>query len=225
MRLSELRRSLRTFGVVRTAADVLLRAINKVFLLHLAQAVVLERVTPGFPLEHRLHHFAQLDEATLRRCVSDPAYELTDEFIRAALARGDECYGLLFGDVLAAYAWYTRAPTSVGLPDLALHFSARFVHVYKGLTHPAHRGQRLHALGMAHALAHYRTSGARGLITYVDLTSYAAARSLRRVGYSGFGTLLIIRAFGRYFLGASRGCRRYQVELVSSNGATCASSG
>ena len=211
MRISELRRSFASFGAVRTLADLALRIINRVVLLHLVKAVALEGRSDRFGSCDDCdpdYRFCRLDEETLRRFTSDPGCELSEGFLRDAFARGDACYGFLRGAELAAYSWYTRRPTLVGLPGVELRFSDRWVHIYKGLTHPAHRGRRLHGRGMTKALALQLAGGARGLISYVDVTSWAARRSLQRAGYVAFGSVVVVRLFGRYLLWASPGCRR-----------------
>src|SRR5207245_9056607 len=103
-----------------------------------------------------------LGAETLRRLGRYPANELPGSFLDEALARGDECYGFLAGETLAAYGWYSRMPTPLELPGLELHFNREYVYMYKGFTHPAHRGRRLHAIGMTRALQHYLASGLRG---------------------------------------------------------------
>jgi len=191
-------------------------------LLHLVQAVALEGESRRFALCERCdpgYRFGRLDEATLRRFTGDPGYELSDAFLREAFARGDACFGFLRGDELAAYSWYTRRPTLVGLPGVELRFSDRWVHIYKGLTHPAHRGRRLHGRGMTLALALQLEAGARGLISYVDLTSWAARRSLERAGYVAFGSVIVVGLFGRYWLWASPGCRQHEFRLALAGSA------
>jgi hypothetical protein len=220
MRVEDIRRSLKHLGPWQTFADLVLRAVNRVVLLHLVKAVLIEQFNPRFTFSDPRYRFGALDEQTLLRFTGDPGYELTAPFLRQAFARGDECYGFLEGDELAAYAWYTRLPTLVGLPGVELHFSDRWVHIYKGLTHPAHRGRRLHGIGMAKTLAIQRERGAQGLVSYVDLTSFAARRSLRRAGYTDFGSTVILRLFGRYLLWASPGCRRCSFRFECQQGAT-----
>ena len=216
MRLHDVTESLARFGLLRTLADLGLRAINRAVLFHVILAIALERASPeleaGEPLDPD-YRFGPLDEPTLLRFIGDPGYELTAPFLRDAFARGDECFGFMRGGELASYAWYTRLPTPVGLPGVALRFGPGWVHIYKGLTHPAHRGRRLHGRGMAQALALHLARGARGLVTYVDLTSFGARRSVARVGFTTFGALVLTRLFARYRVWTSPECTRRGFQL------------
>jgi hypothetical protein len=222
MTLTDVRRQLLHFGFARTFADLAFRAVNRVVFLHLVKAVMLERVDPRLLEVDPDYRFGLLDQETLLRFTGSPDWELTEAFVRQSIARGDQCYGFLRGGELAAYCWYTRLPTEVGLPGVVLHFCHHFVHVYKGFTHPAHRGKRLHASGMTRALSLLLDRGARGLVTYVDLTSFAAVRSVTRAGYQSFGTSIIVRVFGRYLAWSSKGCDRCKFHFACGvDDATC----
>jgi hypothetical protein len=207
MRTSEIRQSVDNFGIARTACDLALRAINRLVLFKILRGVVIEKVDPRFLVCDDRYRFTGLEEQTLRKFAAGPDYELSDEFLREAFARGDECYGFLDGEVLAAYGWYTRRPTALDRPELVLHFSDRYVYMYKGFTHPAHRGQRLHAVGMTKSLAVFLARGYRGLISCVEATNFSSLRSCYRMGYADFGTILGLGARG--LVRGSAGCRPY----------------
>ena len=91
----------------------------------------------------------------------DEIYDLDSAFVDRATALGDRCFGFVEGDVLTSYGWYSRRPTEAG-HGLVLRFDPAYVYMYKGFTHPKHRGQRLHAIGMAAALEEYTREGAKG---------------------------------------------------------------
>ena len=78
-------------------------------------------------------------------------YEMPEQFVRNALQKGDECFAILDGDILACFGWYSRKPTAI-THDLTLHFRQDCVYMYFGYTHPRYRGQRLHAFNMGLAL-------------------------------------------------------------------------
>src|SRR5204863_3951591 len=90
---------------------------------------------PGFT-----GRFAAPDE--LCRLTGDPTYDLPADFVTQALERGDRCYGLWQGDLLAAYGWYSNQPTAID-DQFILHFDPAYTYMYKGFTLPAFRGQRL----------------------------------------------------------------------------------
>jgi ribosomal protein S18 acetylase RimI-like enzyme len=193
--------------------EAFVRGANVVVPFKILVGIVADAVDPAFAgvPDGYVGRFLSRDE--LLACAEDSESELRPDFVDRALARGDQCFALLRGESLAAYGWYARAPTPIDPPDLVLGFSGRYVYMYKGYTHPAHRGKRLHAIGMTLALAHYLREGYAGLVSYVESSNWASLASVRRMGYRVFGTLYVVRAFGRYFTRADEGCRRYGFRL------------
>jgi ribosomal protein S18 acetylase RimI-like enzyme len=213
MRTAEIRQSVENFGIARTACDLVLRAINRLLFFKILRGIVIESVNPRFLVCDDRYRFGRLEEPTLRKFAASQDYELSDEFLREAFTRGDECYGFLDGEELAAYGWYTRRPTSLDRPQLVLHFSDRYIYMYKGFTHPAYRGQRLHAIGMTKALAVFLARGYRGLVSYVEATNFSSLRSCYRMGYSDFGTVAILGRGARGLVRVSAGCRPYEFRV------------
>ncbi len=213
MRVSDIRRSLETFGPVSTASDLALRAINRIVFFKILKGVVIEKVDPRFLAYDERYRFARLDERALRAFAVTPEYELSETFLREAFARGDECYGFLDGAILAAYGWYARGPTPLEKPGLVLRFSERYVYMYKGFTHPAHRGRRLHAIGMTRALAACQARGYLGIVSYVEATNFASLRSVYRMGYADFGAIALLGLGGRFLMHASAGCQPYDFRV------------
>lgn len=154
-----------------------------------------------------------LSEAQLRSFARDPASEMSERFIDQALARGDECFAILDGDKLAAYGWYSFKPTPIGLPDLVLRFGTDWVYTYKGFTDPRYRGKRLHGIGMSMALRHYRDKGYKGLVSYVESTNRSSLKSCFRMGCGVFGSVYLVRLFGRYFALSGPGCERFEFRV------------
>jgi hypothetical protein len=157
-----------------------------------------------------------LSEAELREFARDAANEMSPEFVDGALARGDQCYAIRDGNRLAAYGWYAFGSTPIDLPGLVLHYRKGCVYMYKGFTHKDYRGQRLHAIGMTRALRHYLAAGFDGIVSYVESTNFDSLKSCFRMGYSVFGTVYVVKIFGRYCGFSTPGCRKYafRVERV-----------
>jgi hypothetical protein len=211
--LDRLRRKLDKLGPARTFHLALVRLLNRMSLFKILRGVLLLRVDPNFlECPARLTP-GFLDEEQLRRLARDPANELDASFLNEALAKGDRCYAILDGDRLAAYGWYSRQPTRIDPPELLLGFDADYVYMYKGLTRPEYRGQRLHAIGMNRALQHYLEHGARGIISYVESTNFDSLKSCYRLGYRHFGDIYLWRVFGQYLRLYSPACRRYGFNL------------
>ncbi|HEV8199836.1 MAG TPA: GNAT family acetyltransferase [Candidatus Polarisedimenticolia bacterium] len=213
----EIRESVARVGVAGTLYDLGLRAANKVLLIKILKCMEIERVNPAFvdcPAPYRARF---LSEPILRAFGRDPGNEMPAAFLDEALAKGDECFGLLQGDALAAYGWYASGPTRIDPPDLVLHPGGRHIYMYKGFTHPAHRGRRLHAIGMTLALRDYLARGFRGLVSYVESNNFSSLKSTVRMGYEIFGTIAVLQAFGVHCTRASAGCRArgIRVELAT----------
>jgi len=150
-----------------------------------------------------------LTQEMLRRFAADPQNHMRASFLEEALAKGDECYGILDGTRLASYGWYSTKPSRIDPPCFILRFRQDYVYMYKGLTHAAYRGQRLHAIGMTLALRHYLARGYRGLVSYVEVNNFDSLKSTLRMGYAVFGTLYAMTLFGQTFAHGSRGCERF----------------
>ena len=159
--------------------------------------------TASFLARHELDHFAD-----------DPATELSHTFVDQALRNGGECYAICDGETLAAYGWYSTRPTPIHPAHLVLEFADSYVYMYKGYTHKAYRGQRLHAIGMTRALQHYLDAGYRGMVSYVESTNFDSLKSCFRMGYQVFGSVYVVRIFGRYFAWASPGCDAFEFRVT-----------
>lgn len=150
--------------------------------------------------------FADAEE--LPRLACDDAHQMPSEFLRVALARGDRCYALFDGPLLAAYGWYTDRPAPLD-EHFTLHFDAGWTYMYKGYTLPAWRGKRLHAVGMCRALRALTDEGKQGLISCVASNNFASLHSVTRMGYRIFGQACLMRVGGFSATWASAGCRAY----------------
>jgi hypothetical protein len=202
-----IRSSLASVGAARTIQDLSLRAANRVMLIKLLKCMSIERVNDAFTACPDPYRPLFLSPPMLREFGRDPANEMSAAFLDEALSKGDECLGLLQGDHLAAYGWYSSGPTRIDPPDLVLHPGVRDIYMYKGFTHVDHRGRRLHAIGMTLALQSYLSRGFRGLVSYVESNNFASLKSVARMGYEIFGTIAVLKAFGVHCTRASAGCR------------------
>lgn len=201
------------FGLSAALYDAGLRAANHLVPLKILKGVCIEAPTSEFRELAEHSSFQAIDPAILRGLARQPQYELSEAFLDEALAKGDECYGMLEGDVLAAYGWYSTQPTAIEPPDLVLHFGPRYVYMYKGFTHPDYRGKRLHAIGMTYALMVYRSKGYQGIVSYVESNNFSSLRSCYRMGYKNIGSVYAVRIFGNYRIYSGAGCAAYEFRL------------
>ena len=211
--VERIRKSVATIGLASTLHDLALRAANKVVVLKILKGMTAERVDPRFVTCPGPYRPMFLDEKRLRELGRDPANGLPESFLNEALSEGDECFGFLAGETLAAYGWYSRRPTPIDPPDLVLDPGDHYIYMYKGFTHPAHRGKRLHAIGMTLALQHYQRRGYRGLISYVESNNFASLNSVKRMGYEMFGSVCALRVFGIHWTHAGAGWKQHGARI------------
>jgi hypothetical protein len=204
----------RRYGGRRTVYRAALRAVNTIALVKILRGVSIEKVDSAFLRHPDRFSGGFLNDAVIRRSAADPEIGMSRAFVDEALAKGDKCYGILSGDALVSYGWYSTRPTRIDPPDLMLEFDKEYVYMYKGYTHPAHRGHRLHAIGMTLALDHYKSKGSKGIVSYIEADNYASLTSAFRMGYRVFGSVYILSAFGTLFSHTTPGCKKYDFRVV-----------
>ena len=208
-----LRRKLHSHGLQNTLDAFVLKALNRVFVVKILRGVCVEQADASFLKVPQNYQAGFLTADELRSYSCDPRTEISSEFLDEALGRGDQCYAIRDGATLAAYGWYSAGSTPIGLGDLVLNFSRHYVYMYKGFTDARYRGQRLHAIGMTRALAHYLSGGYNGLVSYVEAHNFDSLKSCFRMGYRVFGSIYVVRVFGRFHAWSSAGCSRFGFRL------------
>jgi len=203
-----IRRDIEYFGPVKTFYDLLVRMINRVVFCKILKGIKVETVNPDYLETDQGFQWQFLSKAQLEELANNPDHDITAGFLQAALEKGDECYGALDGQVLASYGWYSNKPTETS-DELTLHFASEYIYMYKGFTHPKYRGKRLHAIGMNRALQEYRNQGYKGLVSYIESNNFSSLKSAHRMGYQGFGRVVILKIGNHPFIYASPGCREY----------------
>jgi hypothetical protein len=212
-RISLIRR-VRRHGLWNTLKGAALRIAASALGVRVLRGLVLESAPDQPEVPEGLTHGFQTPRA-LRRFASDPSSEMSPFFVADAIARGDRCFAICDGPRPAFTSWYSRRPTSTGLGGLELHFDPNYVYLYKALTQPAHRGQRLYQAAVSRVFAHFAAKGARGFLSYVEATNLDSLKSLRRMGYREFGSIYVVRLFGRHFTFATAGCKPFGFRLES----------
>lgn len=216
--VESIRRSFRNHGAGRTTYDLAMRTLNKAVYYRILQCFVIDRIAPEYMFLPGHLRFAKLTVEELRHFADEsPSYELNMDFIHNATVKGDDCYAILDGNILASYGWYAHSPTPIDDPALLLSFDNRaYVYMYKGFTLADYRGQRLHAIGMTRALAEYQDCGFRGLVSYVESNNFDSIKSCYRMGYRICGRIHALRAAGRYFITVACDCNPYGLTLHRS---------
>ena len=202
----------KTFGVRNAVHSLTYRLLHRCSDYRVLKGMMITQVHPDFLVGNDSYRYEFLKADALQAFARDPQYDMTPEFVEEALHKGDECFAVLDGDVLASYGWYSNVPTLIS-DELLLHFSRDYVYMYKGYTHPKYRGQRLHAIGMTRALQAYLERGYHGLISYVESHNYSSLKSVYRMGYVDIGRIYVARLFGRYRMLHTPRCRNYGFSL------------
>ncbi len=208
--------TVRQYGAGALLHDLQIRLLNR-----LAQFQVLKGMTVRVPdvrdrslFDARGFQCRFADAAELQQLARDEANQLSPDFLRLALSRGDRCYALFDGARLAAYGWYTQRPAPLD-EHFTLHFGAGWTYMFKGYTLPAWRGKRLHAVGMCRALRAIADEGRQGLISCVASNNFASLQSVTRMGYRIFGAAALLRVAGRSMTWATPGCRKFGFRVAA----------
>jgi hypothetical protein len=198
----------KSFGTSAALHDLQQRAVNRVmpFQILKGMTAILPDINAAlFETGGYTARFAEPDEVLAH---SSDEFEMSPEFAREALDKGDDCFAMFDGDRLASFGWYSNQPTLVA-DGLMLHFDPSWVYMYKGYTHPDYRGKRLHGIGMSLALRAYTERGSRGLISYVKSNNFQSLRSIERMGYRIFGDIYMARVLGKPVTWSTPGCKPY----------------
>lgn len=170
------------------------------------------------------YQYGFLTDAELFKFAQDESNQMDEAFIKNAVDKGDKCYGIIENNRLVSYGWYSSKETLIN-DDLMLHFDGAWIYMYKGYTQHSHRGQRLHAVGMAMALKAFSEMGKKGIISYVETVNYRSLKSTARMGYQNFGKVFIWEVFNRFWIKTEEACLPYgftvkenvrPVQMVSS---------
>jgi len=165
--LQSVRRTAVNYGSLPAAYDIALRSLNKCIYYRTMQCIVIDEVPQSRLALPEHFRFVKLEPQDLFALTQNHEYEMEPGFLQHALNKGDECFAIMDESTVASYGWYARSVTPLDPDDLVVHFDARYVYMYKGFTLRRYRGQRLHAIGMAQALAEYQSRGFKGLVSFV----------------------------------------------------------
>jgi hypothetical protein len=210
-RFDRLRADARRWGWMRSLCVRIMSMLKRYAGLHVyrvgVRPLVAHRPEIALPRGTRLR-VARREE--LMKASLDPALDMSPDFVRRALARGDMVFGAFEGARLIAYSWrtVTAAPHFDGLWATV---DRPFFLGYKAYTRPSHRGRRIHAAVALFSDAYLLGRGYTAEVGFVDITNYsslAAAKFLgrRRIGYIGhlklFGCRIPFRTAGVRKIGA-----------------------
>lgn len=221
--VATLRHDVERYGLAPAVSRTAIWSLNHITLFKILRCVHLAAADPTYLQTDAHYRCGFLDPAALAPYSHREEYELPEAFLERAFTKGDQCFGILDGDVLAAYGWYSNSETDVA-EDLTLHFDRRYIYMYKGFTHPQYRGRRLHGIGMSMAFVEYLNRGFHGLVSVVESTNFDSLKSVQRIGYRQFGSICVVKAFGRYLPYSTPGCANYAFRVTTRRNTTPMSS-
>jgi hypothetical protein len=191
--------------------------INKIHFFKELQGmtVTMNTLDPKYLEGNEKYTYRFLTEDELKKYSQDEKNYISPEFLEHALEKGDYCYAVLDGDILASYGWYSSKPTEI-TNELILHFDESWIYMYKGYTSLDYRGQRLHAIGMARSLKAFTEKGFKGIISYVETNNYASLRSCDRMGYKNFGKVCVKKTRNGYVVNPEETCAQFNFTVKTA---------
>ena len=214
--MRKVRRKVLYHGLRNAVWLALLKGLGCDRWLSVLRAHFIEEVDPAFLQDPEGYAGGFIGERALDALAGDAETALSAEFVRYALAKGDKCFGFVHHGSLRACGWYATTPTRVS-PGLNIDIARGYVYMYHGFTHASHRGRRLFPTGMTRALRHFRSVGYKGMLLYVDATNLDSLKSCARMGWRVFGTVYVLKLFGRTRMYCSPGCSRYGFRLEDAS--------
>ena len=144
----------------------------------------------------------------MRPWAEDPDTDLSHEFLDYARAKGDECFAIFDGDLLANYCWCSEDPTLIE-EDLHMEFHPGYYYRYKEFTRVSHRGRRLSSYNSAESLRLLRHCGKQGFAGYVEADNIISYRSVQRKNHTFVGTVVVLGRGPQPWIWHSPGARQW----------------
>jgi hypothetical protein len=187
----------RRWGWIRSLCARIMSMVKRYAGLHIYRVGVRQLVGQGpkiaLPRGTRLR-VARCEE--LLKAALDPALDMSPDFVRRALARGDIAFGAFEGHRLIAYSWrtFTAAP----------HFDGLWATVdrpyflgYKAYTRPSHRGRRIHVAVALFSDSYLLERGYTAEVGFVDIINYSSLAVASFLGRQKIGYVGHLRWFGK----------------------------
>jgi len=132
----------------------------------------------------------RIDRDTLMRSTSDPEFDLDQEFVEAALGRGDIAFGAFDESLLVAYTWrtITSAPHS---DDVWVRAARPHSYAYKSFTCKRYRGNRILPALILYADDEMNKLGYSHRVGYIAVTNFSSLAvgkyiHSHSIGYAGY---------------------------------------
>jgi hypothetical protein len=189
--LDKLKSDIKRWGLTRTIFSHIMRRVERYLGIHIhvvrSTAMIENPQYPSIPANITLR---EIPPKLLLTYISNPALQLSREFVQSAIDRGDLAFGAFDGPTLVSYVWrtFTSAPHT---GKLWVRVTRPYCYAYKSLTLPKYRGQRIapaiHIFSDVEMFKRGFTHRA-GFVAVANSASLAMGKHMgtRAIGYAGY---------------------------------------
>jgi len=203
-KVSRLNEFAKRWGWPRTIYRLIMRGAGDYLGIHVV--VVRTRFTTadiGNPCDLPEIEFRLIDSDTIMRAIDDPALDVDQEFVSAAIERGDLGFGAFDRSQLIAYVW--RSTTSAPHTDgLWVRVSKPYCYSYKSFTRMDYRGKHIVPALILYSDQEMLKLGYTHRIGFIAVTNFASLAMGVRMGSQTIGHAEYTHWFGRYFFFRSK---------------------
>lgn len=116
---------------------------------------------------------------------------------RERFQRGDKCVVATIGALVIGYEWFADGGAHLESTwGFLIAIPRDFVYAYDAYIDPAHRNTGVWLRFKAHLSQLMKTSGKRGVLTYVDYGNWASLRTHMRFGFQPTESVLAFKVLG-----------------------------
>lgn len=205
------------YGYRKTAFDIILKIAYRAIKGQIFNVYALppdDFNTSALNLGALPYSFGFLELEQLLPLIRPEEMTMDHKFAEKGYAKGDRCFGVIDGDNLAHYSWYSATPTIV-LDDLKFHFSKDKVYMFNAYTSHKYRGKKLYPLAVTQAVKNYINHGFVGALTIIAANNFSSISAVEQIGFSAIGRFYVSSVGGSYVYPSS-GCTNNGVRLVKS---------
>jgi len=202
-KLGNLKAFARRWGWPRTLFHLIVRGGDY---LGINVVVVRTRSTTadiGNPCDLPEIEFRQIDSSTLVRAISDPELDVDQEFVKAAIERGDLAFGAFDKSQLVSYVWRSMA-SAPHTDDLWVKVEQPYCYAYKSFTRTDYRGNHIVPGLILYSDQEMLKLGYTFRVGFVAITNFPSLAVGARMGSQAIGRAVYLHWFGRYFFFRSR---------------------
>ena len=204
-KLDKLKAHIQRWGWRRTAYALVMRAASK--FLGLEVFVLRTRATPEQSVSSQCElpgvTFRLVSDEELLSSVSDTALPLNDEFVRAAIDRGDLAFGAFHEGALIAYMWRSTG-SAPHTEDCWVRVARPYCYSYNSFVKPEFRGRHLVPVLILYSDQEMLKKGYTHRAGIIAVTNFPSLGMGKHLGSYVIGHVGFLNWFGRYLFFHSR---------------------